>query len=98
MKVRNLNFDCMTETEDICPTMHKLEITHYVSKLFILLHLDSFSYDSEWKLKSGISSQHLLCLSCWEGYIGVTHFGLKFVLDTDSCQRKLVFLCLIIEL
>jgi hypothetical protein len=47
---------------------------------------------------TGISSEHLFCLSCWEGNTGATHYGLKFFLKKDSCQTKLVFLCPILKL
>jgi hypothetical protein len=39
---------------------------------------------------TGISSEHLVCFSCWEGDTGATHFGLNFLLNKDSCQTKLV--------
>jgi hypothetical protein len=45
-----------------------------------------------------ISSEHLFCSSCWEGYTGATHFGLNFLLNKDSCQTKSVFVCPILEL
>ena len=47
---------------------------------------------------TGISSEHLFCSSGWEGNTGATHFGLKFLLNKDSCQTNLVLLCPILEL
>jgi hypothetical protein len=46
----------------------------------------------------GISSKHLFCSRCWGGDTGATHFVLKILLNKDSCRKKLVFLCLILEL
>jgi hypothetical protein len=46
---------------------------------------------------TGISTEHLFSTSCWEGDTGATHFGLKFLLNQDSCKTKLVFLCHILE-
>ncbi len=47
---------------------------------------------------TGISSEHLFCLRCWEGYTGATHFGSKLFLNKDSCQTKRILLCPILEL
>jgi hypothetical protein len=47
---------------------------------------------------TGISSEHLFCLSCWELYIAATHFGLNFLLNKHSCQTKLVLVCPILGL
>ena len=49
-------------------------------------------------LMTGISSEHLFCLSCWEGNTGATYIGLKSLLNKDSCKTYNVFLCPFLEL
>jgi hypothetical protein len=67
-------------------------------KQHIIFQNCSFCYTFTDFPKTGISSEHLFCFSCWEGNTVATHFWLNFLLNKDSCRTKLVFLCPILEL
>jgi hypothetical protein len=79
------------------PSINSSVAAHSFSKLFILFLLHSLTAFPISGISSD-SSEHLFCWSSWKGGTGATHFGLKFLLNKDSCQTNLVFLCPIFEL